>query len=685
MADIKDINVFQTINSISIEVEPITNIVNINKVTGGGGGSQDLQSVTDLGATTTNSITANSFVKSGGNSSEILSANGSVITAGTNITISGGTISSSGGGISNATASGTDTYTATISGIASYIDGAAFLVRFTNGNTSVCSLNINGLGAKTLYRNNDGALIGGDIQSGSEMLCVYNSSANNFQCIGTSLNSIISYVTNADSVTITKGMPVYAFGGTGDRMTVKRAYNTLDATSAQTVGLVMSTSIAANQKGFIMTQGLLDGLSIVPTIDFSDGSPVYLGATAGTITNIKPYAPNHLVYLGVVTTASSGAAGRIYVKVQNGYELDELHNVQAQSPALKDTLYYDNTVSPSQWKTASIPTILGYSPANDIAIVHNSGTETIAGDKTFTGTISGITKTMVGLSNVDNTSDVNKPISTAIQTALNLKQNAISLTITGTSGAATLTGATLNIPQYETSLSYSALPTSGLVNSSTGTPATITLADATNAGLLKPAKFTVLENTSGTNTGDETTATIKTKLGITTLSGSNTGDQDLSNLVVKNTAITGATNTKITYDSKGLVTGYAAATTADIADSTNKRYVTDANLTVIGNTSGTNTGDQNLSGYALLASPSFSGTPSLPTGTTAITQTAGDNSLKLATTAFVTTALTGASGVTVSSQDTFGTARIATVTTAQYAAFVTAGTVSATTLYFITV
>lgn len=40
---------------------------------------------------------------------------------------------------------------------------------------------------------------------------------------------------------------------------------------------------------------------------------------------------------------------------------------------------------------------------------------------TFTGTVSGITKTMVGLGNVDNTSDVNKPISTATQTSLNLK------------------------------------------------------------------------------------------------------------------------------------------------------------------------------------------------------------------------------------------------------------------------
>lgn len=62
--------------------------------------------------------------------------------------------------------------------------------------------------------------------------------------------------------------------------------------------------------------------------------------------------------------------------------------------------------------------------------------------------------------------------------------------------------------------------------------------------------------------------------------------------VIGNTAITGATKTKVTYDSKGLVTAGADATTADIADSTNKRYVTDANLTVIGNTSGTNTGNE---------------------------------------------------------------------------------------------
>ena len=41
----------------------------------------------------------------------------------------------------------------------------------------------------------------------------------------------------------------------------------------------------------------------------------------------------------------------------------------------------------------------------------------------FTGTVTGITKTMVGLGNVDNTSDANKPVPTAMQTALDAKAN----------------------------------------------------------------------------------------------------------------------------------------------------------------------------------------------------------------------------------------------------------------------
>lgn len=73
----------------------------------------------------------------------------------------------------------------------------------------------------------------------------------------------------------------------------------------------------------------------------------------------------------------------------------------------------------------------------------------------------------------------------------------------------------------------------------------------------------------------------------------------LDGKVDENLAITGATKTKITYDAKGLVTSGADATTADINDSSDRRYVSDAQLVVIGNTSNTNTGDQDLSSYAV--------------------------------------------------------------------------------------
>lgn len=90
-------------------------------------------------------------------------------------------------------------------------------------------------------------------------------------------------------------------------------------------------------------------------------------------------------------------------------------------------------------------------------------------------------------------------------------------------------------------------------------------------------------------------------------SPANTYTVSATGLVISNSPISGSTKTKITYDSKGLVTSGADATTADINDSTNKRYVTDAQLTVIGNTSGINTGDITLVGstnISVVESPS---------------------------------------------------------------------------------
>lgn len=84
-------------------------------------------------------------------------------------------------------------------------------------------------------------------------------------------------------------------------------------------------------------------------------------------------------------------------------------------------------------------------------------------------------------------------------------------------------------------------------------------------------------------------ATARTNLGLGSAATHPAGD-----FIFANAPISGATKTKITYDLNGLVTSGTDATTADITSSTDKRYVTDAQLTVIQNTSGTNTGDQTI-------------------------------------------------------------------------------------------
>lgn len=420
-------------------------------------------------------VTASSPITSSGGTSPVISTSMSTnkligrssagtgsmeeITVGTGLSLSGGTLSSTstGSGILSGTASGTDTYTVTISGVTAYNNQDAYLIRFTNGNTTGCTLNINSIGAVTLYRNNNGALIGGDIIDGAEMLCIYNSTLSAFQVIGTAPNTLLAYVTNAETSTITKGQAVYAFGGTGDRLKVKLAYNTSDATSASTLGIVLSTSIAANQKGLIIMQGQLDGLSLFPTATWADGDPVFLSSTPGGLTKTKQYAPNHLVYLGVVTTASNGSAGRMYVKVQNGYELDELHNVQAQSPTYKDTLWYDNTVSPAQWKTNSIAGILGYTPANaSTAVTSVTGTSPISssGGTTPAISISQATASTSGyLSSTDWNTFNNKQPAGAYLTSVTADSPLSGL---GTSGShLTIPAATSSVNGYLSSTDWS--------------------------------------------------------------------------------------------------------------------------------------------------------------------------------------------------------------------------------------
>ena len=152
---------------------------------------------------------------------------------------------------------------------------------------------------------------------------------------------LVEQVRNSTGVTLTKGTAVYISGATGQLPTVSKALATSDATSAQTLGLITS-DIDNNSNGYVTIIGLVDDLD---TSAYTDGAQLYLSpTTAGTLTLTKPYAPQHLVYVAVVAHAHP-VHGKLIVKVQNGYEMDELHNVSAQSPSNGDILVYNTSTS----------------------------------------------------------------------------------------------------------------------------------------------------------------------------------------------------------------------------------------------------------------------------------------------------------------------------------------------------
>lgn len=249
--------------------------------------------------------------------------------------------------------------------------------------------------------------------------------------------SVVKHTVKNDGTgLITKGTAVYATGSNGTNMLVGKASNTSEATSSKTMGLMQSdiTTTGGTQTGFVITEGLLGGLN---TAGQTAGDAVWLGVNGALIYGLvnKPYAPAHLVFIGIVTKVSAGS-GEIFVKVQNGFELKEIHDVDliTNAPTNNQGLIYES--SSSLWKNKTIDkTLVGIGNVDNTSDINkpvSTATQTALngkeptitagttsqyyrGDKTFQT----LDKTAVGLANVDNTSDANKPVSTATQTALN--------------------------------------------------------------------------------------------------------------------------------------------------------------------------------------------------------------------------------------------------------------------------
>ena len=180
-----------------------------------------------------------------------------------------------------------------------------------------------------------------------------------------SVATVIARVRNNTGSTLTKGTAVYINGAVGQLPTVAKARADTDATSAQTLG-IMSADVANNTNGNVTVIGRVAN---VDTSAYTDGQQLYLsGVTAGALTATKPYAPLHLVYVAVVEHAHP-TQGLLFVKVQNGYELDELHDVAAQSPTNGQTLVFNSTNS--LWENNTVSLSLG---VNGTLPVANGGT-----------------------------------------------------------------------------------------------------------------------------------------------------------------------------------------------------------------------------------------------------------------------------------------------------------------------
>jgi hypothetical protein len=249
---------------------------------------------------------------------------------------------------------------------------------------------------------------------------------------------VVEQVRNSTGATLTKGTAVYISGATGQLPTVSKALATGDSTSAQTLGVITS-NLANNSNGYVTIIGLVSDLD---TSAYTDGAQLYLSpTTAGTLTATKPYAPNHLVYMAVVAHAHP-THGKLLVKVQNGYEMDELHNVSAQSPSNGQTLVYNtstslwekNTVSLTAGVNGTLPIANGGSGATTAQTAMNAFAGAVTSGSYLRGNGTNVVMNTIQVADVPTLNQNTSGTAAGLSATLAVGSGGTGLTSVGTNG-----------------------------------------------------------------------------------------------------------------------------------------------------------------------------------------------------------------------------------------------------------
>lgn len=165
----------------------------------------------------------------------------------------------------------------------------------------------------------------------------------------TKASNISIIARNETGSPIPAGKAVYINGASGNKATITLAQANSEPSSTKTVGLT-AKQINNNNNGEVVIFGTI---SKIDTLAYTEGTKLWLSPTsAGELTSTIPSAPNHAVFIGDVVR-SHQTQGQIEVRIQNGFELEELHNVSITSVANNNILSYESSTGLWKNKTAS--------------------------------------------------------------------------------------------------------------------------------------------------------------------------------------------------------------------------------------------------------------------------------------------------------------------------------------------